>query len=187
MKIATVLVGVMFLTSLCYGVDIDPKEESLVQGLANAIIKECKTDNDKVTALMTFVHDNIKPKEGENPYEKLTTLQRIQKGVGWCNHQAVIFMHLGYYAGLRTQLLYLQNDDASASPHTIAEYWNGKEWIIIDPLFMITGVSREDIKKDFSILKRFELIKDRPDSWLRCFVNEPQVVFGYDPNGEVVK
>jgi len=160
---------------------MDQQEESVLAGLSNAITEGNKSDETKVYALMEFVHDRVKSKEGEDPSKQISDLERIQTGVGWCNHQAKIFMHLAYYQEIKTRLVYLMNDDGTASPHTIAEWWNGKEWIIVDPLFMIYGISREDIKKDFKRLKRFELIKDRPDEWLRCYINEPQIVFEYNP------
>ena len=188
MKIVSVIVGVILLTSFCFAQEVDIKEEALVHGLSNAIVEGCKTDETKVTALMTFVHDKVKPKEGENPYEQMSTLKRIEKGAGWCNHQAVIFMHLAYYQEIRTRLLYLIADDGVTSPHTIAEWHDGTKWIIVDPLFMMTGITRDEIRKSvliddipFSLFKgQFPVIADRPNEWLKCFINEPKVIFEYD-------
>jgi len=168
---------------------LDQQEESILAGLSNCITKQCKSDETRVYALMEFVHDRVKPKEGEDPYKQISDLERIQTGVGWCNHQAKIFMHLAYYQEIKTRLIYLMNDDGTASPHTIAEWWNGKEWIIADPLFMIYGISREEIRQSvgwddipYSFFRqKFPLIKDRPDEWLRCYINEPQIIFEYNP------
>lgn len=178
MKLFIVVFSLLFC-SLAFA--IDQQEESTLAGLSDAIVEGRKSDETKVYALMEFVHDRVKPKEGEDPYKQISDLERIQSGVGWCNHQAKIFMHLAYYQEIKTRLIYLMNDDGTASPHTIAEWWNGKEWIIADPLFMIYGLSRDDIKSDFSRLEKFNFIKDRPKEWLECFVNEPQIVFEYNP------
>ena len=188
MKIISLIISILLLTGFCLA-EPDIKEESLIHGLSNSIVEGCKTNETKILALMSFVHDTVKPKTGEDPYKQLSTLERIQTGVGWCNHQATVFMHLAYYQEIKTRLLYLMDSENKTSPHTIAEMWDGERWVIVDPMFMITGITRDRIRqenmiddKPFSWFRgNFPLIADRPDEWLRCYINEPQIVFEYNP------
>jgi hypothetical protein len=176
-----VMAAVICMAMPCIAEELNVAEESMIHGISDAVVSGCRTDDETVRALMKFVREKISPKEGVNPYERMSTMKRIQSGTGWCNHQAVVFMHLAYYQGIRTRLLYLKADDGVTSPHTIAEYFDGLRWVIVDPMFGLTGISREDIKKDMNILKRMDSFKGRADEWLRCFINEPEVVFEYNP------
>ena len=137
-----------------------------------------------VTRTREYVHKTIQPKSGEDPYEQLSVHERLQSGVGWCNHQADVFMLIISYMGITSRLVYLL-DDNGVSPHTIAEIYDGKRWVIVDVgnnlnLRTKDGLmaTREDLREDFTILTENEKVKELgyDKDYLKMYVNEAQII-----------
>ena len=75
--------------------------------------------------------------------------------------------------------------EGEVSPHTIAEIYDGEKWIVVDvgnnldlrtkDGFMAT---REDIRKDFTILTENEKVKELgyTDEYLQMYVNPAHIV-----------
>ena len=148
-------------------------------------VKNCATDEEKIMAIVNFVHNKIKANANPNitPSMKMTIVERLDLGAGWCNHQVEVCMYLAFAQGIRTRMLYLTNYEGTTSPHTIGEAWIGGRWIILDPQNNINLrnsegklISLRDIQKDKFILKKAPLLKDREDAFFDMFLNPVMIV-----------
>ena len=162
-----------------------------IKVISDEIVKDCPNDEQKVLALSHYVCLKLKPdaSKGILPDAQMSVTDRLDSGVGWCNHQIGVFMRLAEAQGIRTRMLYLLNKEGTDSPHTIGEaYLNGR-WIIVDPLFDFNIrndkgelLSLRDVYKDVNLLKRCPSIKERGDveSFIDNYLNPVIYVFGLE-------
>ena len=124
--------------------------------ISNEVVKDCKNDTEKVLTISHFVFLELKPdaSKGIPANARMSVVDRLESGVGWCNHQVGVFMALSYAQGIRTRMLYLLNREGTASPHTIGEAFIDGKWYIIDPQqdFNVL-ITRYDAMKDQTVLK----------------------------------
>ena len=127
-----------------------------ITAISNEVVEGCKNDAEKVLTISHYVFLKLKPdaSKGIPPNAKMTVVDRLESGVGWCNHQVGAFMALAYAQGIRTRMLYLLNREGTASPHTIGEAFIDGKWYIIDPQqdFNVL-ITRYDAMKDQTVLK----------------------------------
>ncbi|MBU1808894.1 MAG: transglutaminase-like domain-containing protein [Candidatus Omnitrophica bacterium] len=188
------------LSTLVYANDYEQQEKNI----SDEAVKGCKTREEKIQALRHFVYEHIKPVYGKgvNPNDVMSPIERLNRGVGWCNESAEVFMHLAQYQGIKTRLLFLtkkgvdlnnMSECMKTSPHSIAEAWDGDRWVIVDTLFDLDMknkdgkmASRQDVKKDITLIKNTPAMKARKsdlkltdeqlEEWLSCYYNPPLLV-----------
>lgn len=165
--------------------------EQRVKEISNEVVKDCKIFDDKVLALRRYVYSKMQFPEGrkkpngepikpEDIYP-LNTIERLNSGLGgWCDQLAVVFIHLAKKQGITTRYVELSNKERTKSPHTIAEAWDGKRWVIVDldptydlELFNKEGriASRADIVNDFNILRKHPRWGN--NDYLSMYINPP--------------
>ncbi len=177
------IIALCLITTSAYSLTDSITEELWLRQLADTLQGNITNVDDAVTVTRQYVYDKIKTKQGADPYEKLSVYDRLQSGIGWCNHQAEIFMQLVCYMGISSRLVYLIADDGT-SPHTIAEVFDGKKWLIVDVgnnLDLRTNgemATREDIRKDFSIVTENERVKELgyTKEYLQMYVNDAKLI-----------
>ncbi len=183
------IIALCLITTYAYPLADSIMEELWLRQLADTLQGDIQNVDDACKVTQQYVYDKIKTKQGADPYERLSIYERIKSGVGWCNHQAEIFMQLISYMGISSRLVYLIADDGT-SPHTIAEVFDGEKWLIVDVGnnidFRKDGVmvSREDMRKDFTIITENERIKElaRENSWwadkknLNMYTNDAKLI-----------
>jgi len=196
-KILVILFCALLVSRYAHADDYEEK----VKKMSDEAAKGCATFEDKVRALRHYVHIKmqvpipaVKPNGDPIDPDEITPLNTIQKLTsgygGWCYHQATVFTHLARKQGITTRLVLLLNRERTESPHTIAEAFDGKRWVIVDPYFDMELInkdgkmaSREDIIKDMDILRNSPTIKElakkdsrwKNDRFLRMYTNPPTV------------
>lgn len=137
----------------------------LTEYISTTITQNCNTISEKISTLRDYVHENISPVQGEKNRADTVGVEKLVSGIGWCDQMSRVFMQLAKKQGITTRLLFLVNEDGS-SPHSIAEAWDGKKWVIVDAAYNLDlrnkegfMVSREDIENDFDILLENPRIK----------------------------
>lgn len=173
-----------------------------IKVISDSVLIETKavTDEAKVIALSHYVYTKLKPdaSKGIGPFDKMSTTDRLDVGVGWCNHQVAVFMRLCEAQKIKTRMLYLTNKEGTSSPHTIGEAYVDGRWVVVDPMFdMVLRnaegklVSLKDIIKNPSILKTVPLVYARIDEnyggdeklldeWVDNFTNPTMFVYGLE-------
>lgn len=161
--------------------------------VSDEVVIGCETQEQKVLALQKYVFDNVKPGQGYEPNDvaKMSNKERLEKGVGWCNHQVDVFMSLARLQDIRTRMLYLLTADMHSSPHTIAEAFINNRWVITDVSWNLILrnpqgklATRQDLADDFTILtdnpQVKEIAKDFPpfadEEYLRIYTNQSYLV-----------
>ena len=160
--------------------------------------KGCSTFEQKVKALQTFCQDTIKPKEppdtGILPHMVMSIADRIDCGVGWCNHACDVFLDLCERLGIRAREVYLLNDEQTSSPHTVAEAFDSDRgvWVVVDCAYDLDLIRRDgsmatvaDLRKYPDILLSQEYVQFRKtlydtieewEAWVRIFTNQGMIV-----------
>ena len=187
-----VIISLIALCLLCPNSYAEFQEDlAKIKTISDEVVSSCKDDEHKVIALTHYVHAKLKPdaSKGIAPDTKMSTTDRLDSGVGWCNHQVTVFMYLAQVQGISTRMLYLINKEGTASPHTIGEaYLNGR-WVIVDPLFNFNVrndngelLSLRDVYKDVNLLKRCPNIAGRGDvdTFIDNYLNPVIYVYGLD-------
>lgn len=133
-----------------------------LQDISDGLVKDSSTFEQTITILCKHVYDRMKPNgNGITLAEarRMTNEKKYHAGVGWCNHQVDVFMQFCQRQGIKTRMLYLLNEDKSASPHTIAEAYDGNKWVVVD-------VSNNLIfeKKNGQLMSR----QDMSNNWEIC-------------------
>jgi len=103
--------------------------------LSNEICKDCSTDEQKVVALREHVYEKMKPNGNGYNLEDVRSNSLMwcyENGVGWCDTQARVFMHLAREQGISTRLIFLLSPCMHTSPHTIAEAKIDNRWVVVD-------------------------------------------------------
>lgn len=121
---------------------------------------------DKIRTLRNFVHENVHPVSGEDNRLYTVGIDKLTSGVGWCDQISRVFMQLARGQGITTRLLFLQNKEGS-SPHSIAEAWDGKRWVLVDAAYNMEFnnskgqmASMADVKESFDIVLENPRIKE---------------------------
>lgn len=91
------------------------------------------TDRERLTALMEWVHENVRPQYAA-PIRLVpdSALDIVRRGHGYCDQSAHVFATLAHFAGYDVRLLFLRAADG-VSPHTVAEVRAGDRWVLVDP------------------------------------------------------
>lgn len=161
------------LISLCL---ICPKSYGVIQedlakikAISDEVVRYCDTDEEKVLALSHYVHYKISADEtkGITPQMAMSITDRLDCGVGWCNHQVAVFMALAQAQHIQTRMLYLLNKEGTSSPHTIGEAYVNGRWVVVDSQNDFNEIfSRYEALENPDLIKRQQHVKDR-------FANQP--------------
>lgn len=189
MKKMFALLLVVFWAFNIYALDQETdKKEALVWGFSNAITKGIIMPEGRIRALREFVYNQMKPDPAVDPQSlnNKHTLDLIQGKIGWCDHQVRVFIHLAWYQGFTTRMVYLLNKEGTSSPHTIAEVDLNGRWVVVDVGNNIdfNFATRENMQKDFSIVTNNsrikELAKENPcfadEEYLRMYIYPAKIV-----------
>jgi len=137
----------------------------LMEYVSGEVCKDCKSLEEKVRTLRTFVHDNVHPVHGEHNRLDTVGIEKLVSGIGWCDQTSRVFMQLAKKRGITTRLLFLLNEDGS-SPHSVCEIWTGKRWILVDAANNVEFINKDgkmasmsDIKEDFDIVLKNGKVK----------------------------
>ena len=137
----------------------------MVDYISSEILRQQRTFEEKVRKLRSFVHQNVSPVHGEECRPDTVAVDKLVSGIGWCDQMSRVFMQLAKTRGITTRLLFLL-DEKGSSPHTIAEAWDGRRWVIVDTAYdldIYNGAnemaSAADIKNDPRILSNNPKIK----------------------------
>jgi len=171
-----------------------------IKGISDSVCVGATSNEEKVIALSHYVYMKLKPdaSKGIEPFAQLSTTDRLESGVGWCNHQIAVFMRLAEQQHIKTRMLYLTDSAGESSPHTIGEAWIGGRWVIIDPMFdqVLRNekgelASLRDVYKNKDILKTVPLIQARLEenyhgdeaefeNWIDNYLNPVIFVYGLE-------
>lgn len=162
-----------------------------IKEISDSIVKDCKGDAEKVLTLSHYVHLKLKPDHsaGISPNAIMSTVDRLESGIGWCNHLVLVFMRLAEAQGIHSRMLYLINREGTSSPHTIGEALVDGKWYVIDPqLDFNVLVTRNEIMQNLDIIKNLPLMQKRKtevyqndeaqfDEWVELFYS-PSILAG---------
>lgn len=155
--------------------------------VAYRITGKADTFEEKVSLLRRFVHENIHPVADEECRADTQTFEKLISGIGWCDHEARVFMQLACKTGITTRLLFLLDKNGS-SPHSVAEAFDGDRWVLVDPAYDLdlrnrSGkmASRSDVKDDLDIVRNNPKVKAiamyyplwKSDDYLSVYYREP--------------
>jgi len=162
MKCAIILLCLLCLTQInSHAIEEDFAK---IKEISDSVVKDCANDAEKVLALSHYVYLKLKPDadKGIPPNAIMSTIDRLDSGVGWCNHQVAVFMRLAQAQGIKTRMLYLISRDGTSSPHTIGEALIDDKWCVVDPqLDFNVLVTRAEIQKNPDIIKNLPLMQKR--------------------------
>ncbi|MBN1354168.1 MAG: hypothetical protein JW994_05840 [Candidatus Omnitrophica bacterium] len=145
----------------------------LMEYISGAVAGDKDDFQDKVRLLRDFVHYNVHPVYGEKNRLDTVGIDKLVSGIGWCDQTSRVFMQLAKKQGITTRLLFLLNEKGS-SPHTVAEAWDGKRWILVDTIYAIDFYNKKgepaslsDIREDFDIVTKNPRVKvlGQHNSW----------------------
>ncbi|MGE0706280.1 MAG: transglutaminase family protein, partial [Vicinamibacterales bacterium] len=110
---------------------------------AARLVASKETHEDRLTALMEWTHENVRPQFAA-PARVVpdTFVDIIRRGHGYCDQSAHVFATLAHFAGYRSHLLFLRRPDGR-SPHTVAEVLVDDRWVLVDPWLDYLFVNRE--------------------------------------------
>jgi hypothetical protein len=100
---------------------------------AHRLVAETSTDSERLSALMTWTHENVRPQYAAPERVVADTfVDIVRRGHGYCDQTAHVFATLAHFAGYDVRLLFLRRPDG-VSPHTVAEVLVDDRWVIVDP------------------------------------------------------
>ena len=203
MRILITALVALTLASDCHAIRSPQQDQMILKQMSDNIVAPLgpkAATVEKIRVLRRYIHERMKPVavpigQGDviDATSNTTILDRIIMGSGWCNHQAEAFITLAVIQGIPCRLVFLMNKEGTASHHSIAEAYVDDKWIIVDPMFNIDKViTREDVKKNPSVLWDVPAIKDReknetPEAvhkWLEVFQNKAFLVYQIDGYGQ---
>lgn len=178
-----IIILICLLSVNCYASTLREISDEICEGLVS--------DTDKIVALREAVYKQMQP------YGNGYSLKDVnnhslewawEHGIGWCNHQASVFMLLAREQGITTRLLYLLTADKSSSPHTIAEAKLGNKWVVVDVGnnldFRYYGelATRNDMNTDFQVVLNNPKVKGTYDEdYWRMFTNPCYLIRTLEP------
>ena len=100
---------------------------------AERLVAAKSTDRERLTALMEWVHENVRPQYAA-PARIVPDnfIDIARRGYGYCDQSAHVFATLAHFAGYDVHLLFLRAADG-VSPHTVAEVRVDDRWVLVDP------------------------------------------------------
>jgi hypothetical protein len=100
---------------------------------ASRLVAQASTDSERLSALMAWAHENVRPQYAA-PARVVsdTFVDIVRRGYGYCDQSAHVFATLAHFAGYDVRLLFLRRADG-VSPHTVAEVRAGDRWVVVDP------------------------------------------------------
>lgn len=131
--------------STSYSVTIEPRQSLVLDAYetlsgmlffwsaAGRLAVPGATDRERLTALMEWTHENVRPQyaaPGRIVADNFIDI--VRRGHGYCDQSAHVFAVLAHYAGYDVHLLFLRAIDGS-SPHTVAEVRVDGRWVVVDP------------------------------------------------------
>jgi len=183
MKILLLLICITLVTCSAYSLSL--------YDISNDITKDCSTVEQKVVALREAVYNRMKP--NGNGYSlkdvKNHSLEWAwEHGVGWCDHQASVFMLLAREQGIRTRLIYLLTENMGKSEHTIAEALIDNRWVVVDVgnnieyRYYNRLATRNDMAIDFDGIV-WEKVKDlgQPKEYWKMFIYKSYLIREMNP------
>lgn len=130
----------------------------ILQYVSDNITKDSDGFGEKIRLLRIFTHENVHPVAGEESRPDTVGVDKLITGIGWCDQVSRTFMQLAQKSGVTSRLLFLQHENGS-SPHTIAEVFDGKRWVLVDAAYNIEFVNNDgnmasmaDIRDDINII-----------------------------------
>lgn len=187
LTIFTFIAGIVVLYNF---VDEKHYNTLLMEYVSDRIVKNHDSFEGKVRFLRNFVHENVNPIAGEKNRADTMGVEKLTNGIGWCDQTSRVFMQLAKMQGITTRLLFLASRDGP-SPHSVAEAWDGKRWILVDAQYNLEFynkdgemASMEDIRDNFDIILSNPKIKTfglHNSSWqdpryLSMYSNVPRYV-----------
>jgi transglutaminase-like putative cysteine protease len=135
----------LFIGILCLiSVNVYAVNEDLAKNkaISDEITQGCLDNRQKILAISHYVYLKLKPdaSKGITPEMQMNTSDRLESGIGWCNHQVSVFMRLCEAQHIKTRMLYLINKEGTSSPHTIGEAYLDGKWVIVDPQNDLQGL-----------------------------------------------
>lgn len=187
-KSISIFLLIFCLANPSYAVQEDLAKNKII---SDEVVKDCKTVEEKVITLSHYVFLKLKPDEskGITPLTGMNTTDRLESGIGWCNHMVSVFMRLAEAQHIPTRMLYLINKEGTSSPHTIGEAYLDGRWVIIDPMFDFNVrndkgelLSLRDVYKDVNTLKKCPLLNSRGDvdTFIDNYLNPIIYVYGLE-------
>jgi len=204
MKISLLAICVIaLLTGVVYAERSEANDHEVLKQMSDNVVVNCNTDTEKVLAILHHIHSRMSPVNvgPVTATSNTSLLDRIIAGSGWCNHQSEACMWFLAKQGIPSRLLFLMNNDNSASHHTIAEAYADGRWIIVDPLFDIEArnaqgglISRDDVLKNINLLTDLPIMKerlkmegDRFADWVAMYYRPAYRVYAIDKDGAVTR
>lgn len=131
--------GTSYSTAVAHGPSLVGDAYEMLSGAvlfrttAARLVEAPSTDRERLTALMEWVHDNVRPQFAA-PARLVAdgTLDIVRRGYGYCDQSAHVFATLAHFAGYDVHLLFLHTADG-VSPHTVAEVRVDGRWVLVDP------------------------------------------------------
>lgn len=201
--ILKVVIGLLVIAILIvlgislYGISTKKHFDALMgEYIALKIVDPNAPFTEKVNKLKNYVHDNVLPVNGEDSLDSTDLVEKLTSGIGWCDQKARVFMLLAARSGIRTKLEFLQYADGS-SPHSIAEAYDGKRWVIVDPSFNLDLVNKNkelasmsDLAEDLNILKNNPKVKIfslyspiwNDKKFLEVYFKNPKLIYEKKPS-----
>jgi len=110
---------------------------------ATRLVASKESHQDRLTALMEWTHENVRPQfAAPTRVVPDTFVDIVRRGHGYCDQSAHVFATLAHFAGYRAHLLFLRRPDGR-SPHTVAEVLVDGHWVLVDPWIDHLFVDRE--------------------------------------------
>jgi len=163
----------------------------LMEYISGEVAGRSDVFEEKVRLLRNFTHENVHPVYGEKNRLDTVGIDKLVSGIGWCDQVSRVFIQLAKKQGITTRLLFLSNAKGS-SPHSIAEAWDGKRWVLVDAAYDIEFLNKNgkmasmsDITEDFDIVLKNERVREfaRYNPW---WENEENLTMYYRTPGYIV-
>ena len=119
-----------------------PSFYQLIQELKQSSMH--RTPKDLSQKVISWLEDHIEITIRGGPPNPLQTLQR---GDGDCNEQSLLYASLMCALNIEVQLVYgiVATSSSSMGYHAWAQYWDGTQWVEVDPLWRRQTVSAHHI------------------------------------------
>lgn len=181
-KLLRITLLILLLASPTFSQASIKEDFAEIKKRSDEVVKNCASQEEKILELSHYVHEKIKPNSNKNitTNMKISTIDRLDLGVGWCNHQVAAFMRLAEAQGIPTRMIYLLNNEGTTSPHTIGEAFVCGRWIVVDPLLDFNFIAtRHDIVKTPSLLDG----KLPDEKWRDYFINPGVIAYEFPADG----
>lgn len=168
---------------------VDPIYHAVAyQSLSDRLVRDAQAHGPEeiVATLAEYVGKRVR--SDAPPTSGLASFKYLEYGYASCDSQADILMNLLYYQGISSRVVPLHFADGR-STHTYLEWYNGRDWLIIDPYFNhniglthqdLLGLPKEEViaRTDFTP-ESYEVYKATLFQQIKeTYGQEPLVYFG---------